>query len=67
MLSNDAGKSLANLFAEPLQIGCFIPIAALIKVAAGHKVNPKFLTSCLILGACFVAALVYFLMPILPE
>lgn len=67
MMWDGTGKSIANLFAEPLQIGCFIPVAALIRVAAGHKANRMFLASGLILGSCLVAALVYFFMPILPE
>lgn len=67
MLSNDSGKSIANLFAEPLQVGCFIPVAALIRVVAGHNINRKILASALILVSCLVAALIYLLMPILPE
>ncbi len=60
------GKSLANL-GEPFFFSLAIPVAALVRVAVGTKVNEKIFAGVLIAVLCGVAAAVFFVVPSLPE
>ena len=59
-------KSLSNL-AEPFFISLAVPVAALLRVAVGTRVNEKIFAGILIAALCGVAAAVFFMVPSLPE
>lgn len=45
-------------------LGCIAPVAALIRVIAGQRVNRLRLASSLLIAACLIAVAVYLLLPI---
>ena len=59
-------KSLSNL-AEPFMFSFAIPVAAMVRVAVGTRVNEKKIAGVLIAVLCGVAAAVFFMVPSLPD
>jgi hypothetical protein len=60
------GKSIANL-GECFLISIAIPIAALLRVAMGHRKKQWANSAAIILGLCIVAISIYLFTPSLPE
>lgn len=67
LMRGGVGKSIANLFAEPLLLGCLIPFAPLIRVAFGNTIKREALAGMLITLFCLIAIAIYIFVPILPE
>src|SRR5882724_12389812 len=65
-LIDDRGKSLANL-AEGLCLGAAIPVSAMIRIAVGGRLNRKKLAIAMILLLSVAGALLWKLVPMLPE
>jgi hypothetical protein len=59
-------KSLANL-SEPFYFALAIPVAALVRIAAGPRVPQPLCSGGLIAAMCLLAGAVFFLVPALPE
>ena len=59
-------KSLANL-AEPFYFSVALPVAAAIRVSVGTRVQERASAGGLILALCVLAAVVFFVVPSLPE
>lgn len=59
-------KSLANLM-EPFYFSLAIPLAALLRVAVGTRISERFCAGVLIAVLCAVAAVVFLVVPSLPE
>lgn len=66
MMYDDSGKSLSNVL-EALIIGVVAPIAPVVRVAAGEKMNQKRGALALLSVMCVVAFSLWALMPSLPE
>ena len=66
MVANGKGKTLGNA-AEVAAISFAIVVAALIRVAVGHKERQPFYPAALLLLLCVVSAGLYFFVPGLPE
>lgn len=66
MIANSSGKSLSNL-GEAVWLGCLAPLAPIIRVAVGRRVNQRFLALGLLVGVCLVAIGLWAFVPGLPE
>ena len=65
-LIDERGKSLANL-GEDLWLGAAIPVSAMIRIAVGGRLNRKKLAIAMILLMSVAGALLWKLVPMLPE
>jgi hypothetical protein len=59
-------KTLSNL-GEPFYFSFAVPVAALVRVATGARVAERVLAVCLIAALCGVAAIVFLVVPPMPE
>lgn len=60
------GKSLANL-GEPFYFAVAVPVATVVRVAIGSRVDERTSAGVLIAGVCVVAVAAFFIVPPLPE
>ncbi len=60
------GKSLANL-AEAFFVSLAVPVAALVRVAVGRAIDERICAGILLAALCCTAAMVFFIVPPLPE
>jgi hypothetical protein len=61
------GKSLTNAAVEGISLGGAIPVAAMIRVAVGGRLNRKKLAITMIVLLSLAAVLLWALVPMLPE
>lgn len=61
----DRGKSIANVI-EVFWLGCLLPLAAVIRVVVGQRVNRRVLAASLVVAFCFVAVLLWALVAPIP-
>jgi hypothetical protein len=56
----DADKGIGNIFGEPMLVGLLIPVAALIRIAAGkgRQVEQRRFAAAVQVGACLAGALI---------
>jgi hypothetical protein len=59
-------KNWTNV-AEPIYFSFAVPVAALVRVLVGTRIRESVCSASLIAWTCFVAAMVLFFMPPLPE
>jgi len=59
-------KSLANL-GEPIFFDLAIPVAALVRVGIGRRLNENVCAGILIGLVCAIAVVVFFVIPLIPE
>jgi hypothetical protein len=64
---SSVGKSFINLAAEPVLISLTLPVAALIRVGVGSRIDRKLCSISLVAALCLSSAAVYFLTRPLPE
>jgi hypothetical protein len=62
MLSNIAPKNASNMV-DSAYLGMAVPIAALVRVAIGARINERACATLLMCLLCAVAAIVYFMRP----
>jgi hypothetical protein len=60
-------KSLSNLFGEPIYFSIAIPMAAAIRILLGSSMRETQFAGGLIFGLCVLTAVVFFVVPSLPE
>ena len=64
---DDRGKSLTNMAVEGISLTATIPVAAMIRVALGGRLNRRTLATTLIVLCILAAVLLWALVPMLPE
>jgi hypothetical protein len=59
-------KSLSNLF-EVIYLAMGVPLAPIFRLIVGKRMNEKVVAAILLIVACGAGAIIYFLVPCLPE
>lgn len=65
-VTNIKPKSIANL-EEAAFVGCLVPVALLVRVLVGQKIDRRFMASGMLVALCLAAFLIYWFVPMLPE